>query len=593
MGARSGPEVPSSPVGCGRATSPLGPVTGCQLSTLGRTGVPWHRPKGPPSGWADRTGFRAGLADWCGPGWLWCLAIDLTGPDSAPSPRLVAATVLRTITAVPLPTPPGRPILTGMTGPTVRHCGRLPISLLVASPLALLLVVLVASPALAASSLSNATVTPTHAYVGSNITFSVTFTDDQGRAPSLVSVQVDSGTRQTMNGAGSDYAHGVLYTFTGTGYAIGTHTVHFRATGDHDPVYYSMNFTVDTPTPTPTPKATPTPAPRTTPAPSNPVPTIGTTPAPTATPPGSVTGSGTNKNTGPTGTASPAPTTNPAASPSGGTGAAVLTTDNTGTADPIAWIGSANSYPGSLSGNQLTPSARGGGSGQGLPAAPYSARYPTLSQILMELAPTVAAASAGGAAWAAFAFFGKRRRDDEEIDEGMLATAAAAVYEVEAAPGLRVVDESLMPRWRRPSLQEVRRTDPLRSVVDTTRLSFDAAGIRPLANFERRLIGYRLVRLLDSPDEYRSMEIGILDQGDEVQLLERRGVYWLVLCPDGRQGWVHRMTLAEPVQPDIAPEPEPMPQYMDDETGPVTDPVAELGASDLLHAYLRARGEVA
>jgi hypothetical protein len=259
----------------------------------------------------------------------------------------------------------------------------------------------------------------------------------------------------------------------------------------------------------------------------------------------------------------------------------------------VALIGSAHAYPGHLSGIQLTQGSRGGSSGQGLPAAPYSARYHTLSQILTELAPTIAAASAGGAAWAAFAFFGKRRRDGDEIDENMLATAAAAVYEVQAAPGLRVVDESLMPRWRRPSLQEVRRTDPLRSVADTTHLSFDAAGIRPLANFERRLIGYRLVRLLDSPDEYRSMEIGILDQGDEVQLLERRGVYWLVLCPDGRQGWVHRMTLAEPVQPDIDLEPEPMPQYLDDDMGSVADPAEELGASDLLHAYLRARGEVA
>jgi hypothetical protein len=213
----------------------------------------------------------------------------------------------------------------------------------------------------------------------------------------------------------------------------------------------------------------------------------------------------------------------------------------------------------------------------------------------MELAPTVAAASAGGAAWAAFAFFGKRRRDDEEIDEGMLATAAAAVYEVEAAPGLRVVDESLMPRWRRPSLQEVRRTDPLRSVVDTTRLSFDAAGIRPLANFERRLIGYRLVRLLDSPDEYRSMEIGILDQGDEVQLLERHGVYWLVLCPDGRQGWVHRMTLADPARADAA---EPAPESGSQEGAveyemPDIESYAEEPSSDgLLEAYMTARRDV-
>jgi hypothetical protein len=120
----------------------------------------------------------------------------------------------------------------------------------------------------------------------------------------------------------------------------------------------------------------------------------------------------------------------------------------------------------------------------------------------------------------------------------------------------------------------------------------DTAGVRPLANFERRLIGYRLVRLLDSPDEYRSTEIGIVDQGDEVQLLERRGVYWLVLCPDGRQGWVHRMTLAEPVQPDVTVEPEPMPQYMDDDIELLAGPAVEPSTNGLLDAYLKARGEI-
>ena len=54
-------------------------------------------------------------------------------------------------------------------------------------------------------------------------------------------------------------------------------------------------------------------------------------------------------------------------------------------------------------------------------------------------------------------------------------------------------------------------------------------------------------RLLDAPDELRSVEIGQLDQGDEVQLLEKSGAYWRVLCPDGRQGWLHKMTLGDVV----------------------------------------------
>ena len=56
-----------------------------------------------------------------------------------------------------------------------------------------------------------------------------------------------------------------------------------------------------------------------------------------------------------------------------------------------------------------------------------------------------------------------------------------------------------------------------------------------------------MVRLLDSPDELRGAEIGYLDQGDEVQLLEKYGAYWLVLSPDGQQGWLHKMTLGDTV----------------------------------------------
>ena len=62
--------------------------------------------------------------------------------------------------------------------------------------------------------------------------------------------------------------------------------------------------------------------------------------------------------------------------------------------------------------------------------------------------------------------------------------------------------------------------------------------VGPLDGHERRLIRYNVVRLLDVPDELRGIEIGFLDQGDEVQLLEQQGAYWLVLCPDGRQGWL-------------------------------------------------------
>ena len=113
-------------------------------------------------------------------------------------------------------------------------------------------------------------------------------------------------------------------------------------------------------------------------------------------------------------------------------------------------------------------------------------------------------------------------------------------------------DGALLPRWRRPSLLQARKTDPIRDTDAGPRLTFDHGLVGPLDGRERRVIRYRVVRLLDSPDELRGAEIGYLDQGDEVQLLEKYGAYWLVLCPDGRQGWLHKMTLGDVVGDDAA-----------------------------------------
>ena len=90
-------------------------------------------------------------------------------------------------------------------------------------------------------------------------------------------------------------------------------------------------------------------------------------------------------------------------------------------------------------------------------------------------------------AWAAFVIFGKRRRDgDDPEPDSRLAAAAATGVDTGAAQGLRVVDESQLPRWRRPSLQQVRRTDPLRVVAEAPTMSFAGAGVRPLESYERR-----------------------------------------------------------------------------------------------------------
>ncbi len=196
------------------------------------------------------------------------------------------------------------------------------------------------------------------------------------------------------------------------------------------------------------------------------------------------------------------------------------------------------------------------------------------------------------AVWAAFIVFGKRRRDGEPPapDAVLAAHAASAIAPVAAAGLVPVVparhlppgvepDEADLPRWRRPSLLQARKTDPLRSATVATSLSFadGAAGSVGLADgVERRRIRYRLVRLLDVPDEATGRELTVLDAGDEVQIVESYGIYRLVVCPDGLRGWLHKMVLGDLVEPD--PFDEQAPDGIDE---------------DVLAAFLAARQQTA
>lgn len=170
----------------------------------------------------------------------------------------------------------------------------------------------------------------------------------------------------------------------------------------------------------------------------------------------------------------------------------------------------------------------------------------------MTVGPTIFSATGAVAMAMAFGLFGKRRRAGEPpAPDEQLAAAAALGVGVRplppAVPDLGETEdpEAQMPRWRRPSLLQARKADPIRDATPAPRLTFDQGLVGPLDRRERRLIRYRVVRMLDTPDELRGTETGYLDRGDEVELLEKYGAYWLILCPDGRQGWVHNMTLGD------------------------------------------------
>lgn len=386
-----------------------------------------------------------------------------------------------------------------------------------------------------------------------------------------------------------------------------------------------------TPKPTPTPQATPTPKPTPTPTPQatpTATPTPGTTPTPGATPdvtsgtePGPTTGPGTNPSIttlppdggGPdpgsgsnaNGGSSP-PTTNPDGSiPGGGTrgGSTDGSTGGIGSIDGSGGGANPDAIPGEALGGSESggPSASvpGGPTGAGRGAVTWGPMTSALSALGIT-GPTFAGFSAapalvsttGAVAMAmAFGIFGKRRRDgDPPASDDVLATAAAAGVGVAGVvvPAQSDLEaaEAMMPRWRRPSLIQARKGDPVRDAMPAPRLTFDQGLVGPLDGHERRVIRYRVVRMLDAPDELRGAETGYLERGDEVQLLEKYGAYWMVLSPDGQQGWVHNMTLGDVVSQE-APVDRPvatMPLAADTWTMGESD-----DDSDVLEAYLESR----
>jgi len=115
--------------------------------------------------------------------------------------------------------------------------------------------------------------------------------------------------------------------------------------------------------------------------------------------------------------------------------------------------------------------------------------------------------------------------------------------QVMAPPSNTPVDpEANMPRWRRPSLLEARRSDPTREApVHRMPMRFAEAA----AEEDLRIVRYAVAPVLDRPDEVLGLRITDLGSGDEVQVIGTSGAFVEVLCPNGDQGWVHRTTLGQ------------------------------------------------
>jgi hypothetical protein len=60
---------------------------------------------------------------------------------------------------------------------------------------------------------------------------------------------------------------------------------------------------------------------------------------------------------------------------------------------------------------------------------------------------------------------------------------------------------------------------------------------------QRTTVGYRQVRLSDAANDVGSRELGRLDRGDEVEILDSFEGFLQVRTPDGLTGWIPRQTI--------------------------------------------------
>ena len=469
-----------------------------------------------------------------------------------------------------------------------------------------LLLIALAVPMDAASSktkLSAAAVSPRSGTPSTTIVVTVVYQNANGSRAETVAVKLGTLGFEMVRVPGGSWGKGVTFRWSGK-LPAGHHAVVITATAkDNSEANLSAGtVTIAAPvqsTPPPTPKPKPTAKPAPTPAPK-------ATAKPTSDP-AATTAPTTTLTTGPI----PAATEPPMSAGLPWLAALVLSPDPTDppTTAAVGGVGPGGPDAGGTDAS-IDPTGSGGGPGRDDspggwgPLASVLAlaglQVPTFTGFA--LAPTMITTTGAVTAAMALSLFGRRRREDAPPDDVLAAAAghgvAVAAFDAMASVqnGIAGLDvggldaaemEALLPRWRRPSLLQARKADPIRDATPAPRLTFDEGLVGPIAGRERRVIRYRVVRLLDSPDELRGVEIGYLDQGDEVHLIEKYGAYWLVVAPDGQQGWLHKMTLGETVDADATSSERPtasMPTAADSWTMGESDV-----DSDVLEAYLESR----
>lgn len=294
-------------------------------------------------------------------------------------------------------------------------------------------------------SLSAGHAAPASGTTATVFTFSVTYADTKGCAPSWVRVAIVGAGTFPMNGGAGSYDTGVTFTFA-TVLPAGTHAYSFAASSGTQTTALtsvsppSVTVTVPATPPPPTPKPTPKPTPLPTPIPTPP-PTDVPTEVPTAVPTAAAPGAGS-------------PTYGPPA-PSGAAGGVVAPSGG-----PVA--------------SQAQGQAPGASSSEGESAGSISNSGGMGSFPL--LIGAWATATAGGLAL--FLVLAPRRRKPDEpvVAEAGLPVgepppraprpAAEAQILAEQVPP----EEANIPRWLRPSVQAGRTSGQRGARMNTRRL---------------------------------------------------------------------------------------------------------------------------
>ena len=133
-------------------------------------------------------------------------------------------------------------------------------------------------------------------------------------------------------------------------------------------------------------------------------------------------------------------------------------------------------------------------------------------------------------------------------DEAGIGAFAAAV----AAKQARTKKTKAAPGDTTPEAGEAAQAGaaPAAVVVPVTPAALPAAPAprtfakKPAKGVERAKITYRQVRISSEPDVVQSVELGRLDRGDEVEILESFQGYLRVRTPDDITGWIVRHTIA-------------------------------------------------